>query len=56
MGSSQHNLPHQAIAFWRGLDVLTSAEISPSRLLNGADIEKNDNFYFLGFIIIRNLI
>ena len=31
MGSSQHKSPHQARAFRRGLDVVTSAEISRSR-------------------------
>ena len=35
-GSSQHKSLHQARAFRRGLDVVTSAEISPSRLLNDA--------------------
>ena len=30
-GSSQHKSPHQARAFRRGLDVVTCAEISPSR-------------------------
>ena len=31
MGSSQHKSPHQARAFRRGHDVVTSAEISPFR-------------------------
>ena len=31
MGSSQHKSPHRAGASRRGLDVATSAEISPSR-------------------------
>ena len=36
MGSSQHKSPHQARAFRRGTDVVTSAEISPSRRTNDA--------------------
>ena len=36
MSSSQHSSPHQARAFRRGLDVMTSAEMSPSRLPNDA--------------------
>ena len=36
MGSSQHKSPHQARASRRALDVVTSAEISPSRLPNDA--------------------
>ena len=31
MGSSQHKSPHQALAFRRGLDVVTCAEMSPYR-------------------------
>ena len=31
MGSSQHKSPHQARAFRRGLDVVTCAEMNPSR-------------------------
>ena len=34
MGSSQHKSPHQIRAFSRGLYVVTSAEIIPSRLSN----------------------
>ena len=36
IGSSQHKSPHQARAFGRGLDVVTSAEISPLRRTNDA--------------------
>ena len=36
MGSSQHKSPHQARAFRRGLDVVTSAEIRPSCRTNDA--------------------
>ena len=36
MGSFQHKLPHQARAFRRGPDVVTNAEISPSRRTNDA--------------------
>ena len=36
MGSSRHKSPHQALAFRRGHDVVTSAEISPSRHTNDA--------------------
>ena len=36
MRSSQHKSPHQARAFIRGLDVVTCAEISPSRRTNDA--------------------
>ena len=36
MGSSQHKSPHQARAFRQGLDVVTSAEIRPSRCTKDA--------------------
>ena len=36
MGSSQHNSQHQAQAFRRGHDVVTSAEMSQSRRTSDA--------------------
>ena len=36
MGSSQHKSPHQVRALRQGLDVVTSAEISPYRRTNDA--------------------
>ena len=42
MGASQHKSPHQARAFRRGLDVVTSAEISQSRRTSHSESQQHE--------------